>query len=32
MERRVLLIYREDAEHSTSYDDAVSILEFVIQP
>jgi pimeloyl-ACP methyl ester carboxylesterase len=30
--RRVLLIYREDAEHATSYEDAVAILEFVIQP
>ncbi len=32
MERRVLLIYREDAEHATSYEDAVAVLEFVIQP
>ena len=32
LERKVLLIYREEAEHSTSYEDAVAIFEFVIQP
>lgn len=30
MDRKVLLIYREDTGHSTSYDDAVAILEFAI--
>ena len=28
--RQVLLVYREDLEHLTTYDDAVAILEFVI--
>ena len=29
--RNVLLIHREDGDHSTNYDDARAILEFVIQ-
>ncbi len=31
MERKVLLIYREDLGHVTEYADAVAILEFVIE-
>ena len=32
LDRKVLLIYREDAGHATSYEDAVAILEYAIQP
>jgi dipeptidyl aminopeptidase/acylaminoacyl peptidase len=31
LQRKVLLVYREQMGHTTSYDDAVAILEFVLQ-
>lgn len=32
LKREVMLIYREDQGHSTTYDDAKAILEFIIKP
>jgi len=32
LERDVLLIYRKDRGHSTTYDDARAILEFIVKP
>ncbi|MHB8862016.1 MAG: alpha/beta fold hydrolase [Pirellulaceae bacterium] len=32
MQRKILFIYREEMGHSTSYEDAVAILEFIIRP